>query len=411
VWPAQHGGLWNYDITLPVTPFNEHTWSEDLQDDGYNMGYAGKWHVSAQKSPLDFGYDDYVSDGQYSSWRKRQNLPGPNSGIPTNPNNHWMGGTDPVPLKKTHTHWLAKKATGLINKYNKDDKPWHMVFSLREPHLPDNPVKKFIKLYDTAEIKPWGSFPDPFINKPYIQKQQLYNWGIEDYTWKQWAGYVEHYYAMISQADDAIGLVLDAIRKMGVDKNTVIIFTSDHGDAAGSHGMIDKHYIMYDDVVHIPLVIKWDGMIKPGSRCDKFVENGLDLASTIPNLAGFRFVQSKGCSLLSLLEGKQVDQWRKFAFSNYNGAQFGLYVERMIRNNQWKYIWNLTDIDELYNLQKDKWEMENLISDSKYQGTLKHLRHELYKSLKKRHDPIIGWTGKPQLLEQEKLGVNEKIKN
>ncbi len=399
LWPAQHKGLWNYDITLPVAPFDSHTWTEDLKDDGYLLGYIGKWHVSAKKTPIDFGFDDYVSDEQYPIWRNRQNLP---EVVPVIKNNTWMGGVDPAPLGKQHTHWLAGKAIRLIKKYHKAGKPWNMVLSFREPHLPCNPSKRFLEMYDTSAIKPWKNFSDSLIHKPYIQKQQLYNWGIEDYTWKQWAVYVKHYYAMISQTDDAIGKVLDFLNQIGIEKNTVVIFTADHGDMAGAHGMIDKHYVMYDEVVHVPLVIKWDGVIEPDNECNKFVINGLDLSATIPAIAGFKFMQSKGRSLLPLLEGKRPVSWRKFAFSNYNGAQFGLYVERMIRNNHWKYIWNLTDIDELYNLKKDPQEMTNLISVPKYKDTLRYLKRKLYISLKARHDPIVNWAGKPQLLEEER---------
>ena len=61
-WPEQHKGLWNYDITLPVTPFNGPTWTEKLSEKDIKMGYVGKWHVSDRKSPKDFGFDDYVPE-------------------------------------------------------------------------------------------------------------------------------------------------------------------------------------------------------------------------------------------------------------------------------------------------------------------------------------------------------------
>ncbi|GAA4299742.1 sulfatase-like hydrolase/transferase [Compostibacter hankyongensis] len=398
-WPAQHKGLWNYDITLPVSLFNEHTWSEDLKGSGYSMGYVGKWHVSPEKTPLDFGYEDYVSDAQYQQWRKQQGI---SPAVPALNGNRWMGGRDPAALEQTHTHWLAENAIGLIKKYAGMGKPWHVVLSLSEPHLPCNPVQAFLNLYDAAKIKPWGNFPDSFVHKPYIQKQQLYNWGIENYTWKQWAVYVQHYYAMISQADSAIGMVLNTVHKMGLDENTVVIFTADHGDAGGSHGMIDKHYVMYEEEVHVPLIIKWKGVTEPGSHCDNFILNGLDLSATIPDLAGFQFTQSRGGSLVPLMSGKHPSGWRKFAFSNYNGQQFGLYVERMIRSSNLKYIWNLTDVDELYDLKRDPWEMNNLISTSQYQDSLKYLRAALYTHLKREGDPIINWVGEKQLLDGKK---------
>ena len=400
LWPAQHKGLWNYDITLPVALFDEHTWTEDLESAGYNQGYAGKWHVHPVKTPLDFGFDEYVSDGQYKAWRKEQKLP---ALVPVYKDFVWMGGVDPAPLGKTHTHWLAQKAINQIKRFQKDGKPWHMRLEFVEPHLPCNPTADFLKMYNVGDIKPWGNFPDAMAHKPYIQKQQLYNWGIENFTWKEWAVYMQHYYAMISQTDDAIGMVLNAIKEMGLSDETIVVFTADHGDAAGSHGLIDKHYVMYDEEVHVPLVIKWPGVVEPGSQSDKFVINSLDLSATIPQMAGFRFMQSRGSSLIPLLKGENPATWRKYAYSNYNGQQFGLFVQRMIRNDKWKYIWNLTDVDELYDLEKDPWEMNNLIGNDTFKEVLSVLRHDLYEDLARRKDPTAShWAGEKQLLEGKK---------
>jgi arylsulfatase A-like enzyme len=399
-WPEQHKGLWNYDITLPVALFDEHTWTEDLKSSGYNQAYAGKWHVDPVKTPLDFGFNKYVSDTDYYLWRKTQNLP---EAIPVIKDFIWMGGMDPVSLEKTHTHWLAQKAIDQIKIFKNEGKPWHMRLEFVEPHLPNNPTAEFLNLYEVADIRPWGNFPDDLVNKPYIQKQQLYNWSIENYTWKEWSVYMQHYYAMISQTDDAVGRVLKALKELGLSENTIVIFTSDHGDAAGSHGLMDKHYVMYDEEVHVPLVIKWPGVVKPNSRSDKFVINSLDLSATIPQMAGFEFMQSQGSSLVPLLKGENPEKWRKYAFSNYNGQQFGLYVQRMIRNEKWKYIWNLTDIDELYDLVHDPWEMNNLISNNTYNKVLAELRHDLYNDLKNRKDPMASnWAGEKQLLEGKK---------
>ncbi|MEO5999151.1 MAG: sulfatase-like hydrolase/transferase, partial [Chitinophagaceae bacterium] len=162
LWPEQHKGLWNYDITLPVATFESHTWTEDLRKSGYYLGYLGKWHVHPFKTPLDFGFNDYVPDLAYAQWRKAQQLP---AVIPVKKDFLWMGGEDPAPLDKTHTHWLAQEAIAEMKKANGSGKPWHIRLDFVEPHLPCNPVKQFINLYNKDDMRSWPNFPDSFINK------------------------------------------------------------------------------------------------------------------------------------------------------------------------------------------------------------------------------------------------------
>ena len=397
-WPEHHGGLWNYEAFLPVRLFDEPTWSEAIQDSGYQTGYVGKWHVHPEKTPLDFGFDDYVSDEEYHKWRAAQKLPPVKQLSP----DFWFGGMDPAPLEKTHTHWLAEQAIQLIRRYQKRGEPWHIRLDHAEPHLPCYPTQAFLDLYKQEDIQPWGNFPDSFQNKPYLQKQQLVNWGLENYTWRDWAPYVHRYLAMISQIDDAIGLVLNALKELGLEKDTVVVYTADHGDACGGHGMIDKHYVMYEDVVHVPLIVRWPGVVKPGSRSESFVINELDLASTMPEVAGVEFA-GEGRSLLPLLRGTTPGDWRKYAFSTYNGQQFGLVTQRMIRDERWKYVWNLTDVDELYDLREDPWELENRVGKSKYGAELARLRQDLAKELKRRGDPAFSVWVEKQLLEGRKI--------
>src|SRR5690606_23208510 len=96
--------------------------------------------------------------------------------------NGWLGEVDPVPLEHTRTHWLADQAISLIEQYAGSDQPWHLRLDLPEPHLPCQPHQQFLDLYAEREIPQWRSFRDTFLNKPYIQKQQLLNWGLEHYT-------------------------------------------------------------------------------------------------------------------------------------------------------------------------------------------------------------------------------------
>jgi len=399
LWPEKHKGLWNYDITLPVTPFDEKVWPGELQKAGYKTGYVGKWHVHETKTPLDFGFDDYVSDNDYRKYRKELNIA---KEIALD-SMFWFGGIDPADLNESHTHYLAQKCIELIKKYEAAGMPWHIRLDHVEPHLPCFPVKQFLDMYKAEDIPAWKNFGDKFDNKPYIQKQMKYNWGLEKTKWEQWARYMQRYYAIISQVDDAVGMVLKAIDELNLRNNTVVIYTADHGDAAGSHGFIDKHYVMYDEEVHIPFIVRWPGVIKPGSVNNDFVIHELDMAATIPAIAGVNW-KSQGANLLPLFKGETPAEWRKYAFSNYNGQQFGLFVQRMIRDNDFKYIWNMTDTDEFYDLKADPSEMKNQIKSKKYAKQIAIMRKALYADLVKREDPLVRQQAtKRQLVEGVKV--------
>jgi len=252
----------------------------------------------------------------------------------------------------------------------------------------------------------WPSFEDNFKNKPYIQKQQLYSWSIENFTWDDWAPIVARYYGIISQIDDAIGKIIDKLDSLGTANNTIVIYTSDHGDMCGSHRMIDKHYVLYDDIVKVPLLARWPGVIDKGSLCNNFVCHSLDIPPTILDIAGIEKKEFfQGASLLPLMKEEKVDEWRKFAVSTYNGQQFGLYTQRMIRTKEWKYIWNTTDVDELYNLEEDPCELNNVIYDSRHSGLIRELRCMLYNELIKDMDGLVAgnqWL-KNQLIGGKKI--------
>ena len=396
-WPEHDGGLWNYDITLPVRLFEADTWTEHLQKEGYRMGYVGKWHVHPTKTPLDFGFDDYVNEAQYTRWLSQQ---GEKPRRVNTGKTAMMGGYDSLAKESASVHWFVRRAIELIRSYEKEGKPWHLRLDYVEPHLPCYPVKEFYDKYASVLIPRWPNFPDRFENKPYIQQQQILNWGLEDYTWEDWERYMRSYYAVVEQVDDAIGILIRELEKEGLTDRTMIVYTADHGDAAGSHGMLDKHYVMYEEEVHVPLIVRWDGVVQPGSRSDAFVCQMLDLAATVPEVTGFEF-PTAGSSLLPLLTGKPDTACRDYAFSNYNGQQFGLYVQRMVRDKRYKYVWNPTDTDEFYDLEKDPYEMTNQIKNGSYAGEIQRLRKILYEDLQRRKDAAAGApsAAKRQLLD------------
>lgn len=388
--------LWNFaDETPPANSLqpSAFSWARSLKDAGYHTGFVGKWHVSPTYTPLDFGYQEYVSDEdlrrssqQYShDWQK----------------NGYFGDPCPIPLEDSPTHQNAAHVISMIDRYA--DEPLHIKMDFTEPHLPCNPSEPFASMY--PDVPQWHAFEDTLENKPYIQKQMLRNWNTQDMTWEDFKRTVKLYYGYISQVDDAIERVLQHLKDVGQLDNTIIIYTADHGDMCGNRKMMDKHYILYDDVVRVPLVIRYPGYIRPGIRCDQMVMNMLDLVPTILELAGLDVPDNlDGISLIPYLKEQSHPTPRKYALSTYNGQQFGLFTQRMLRNHKWKYIWNLTDVDELYDMQNDPHELHNLVAEPDYQTLLKDFRLEMLHELQKVDDWTIhsAWLH-DQLLFNRKL--------
>ena len=400
--PETFGALWNYGITLDIPALSpvEYTWVRDISEMGYQNSFIGKWSGHPTYGPLEYGFHHYVSLEEYRSFRKEKYPDAEYQG-------GWMGEVDPVPYEDNVSHWLANQAISQMKQLAKGDEPWHIRLDFPGPHLPCRPSREFADLYQGKDIPPWPSFGEDFANKPYIQKQQLYSWNMEDYTWEDWQDTVALYYATITEMDFAMGKVLRALEDLGDAENTIVIYTTDHGDMCGSHRMIDKHYIMYDDVVKVPLIIRYPGFASSGLVRNEFVCNFLDIPPTLLEMLEKPIPEFfSGKSLVPFLRGEQAEGWRTEAVSTYNGQQFGLYTQRMIRNHEWKYIWNTTDIDELYNMHMDPHELHNVIGQEQNLPLIKELRKKLYETLLQEGDGLVKsqWI-KNQLLNNKKINT------
>ncbi|MBD2867283.1 sulfatase-like hydrolase/transferase [Paenibacillus arenilitoris] len=408
--PETFGALWNYDGALPVAALqpDAYTWTQTLARSGYASAYFGKWGVNPVHDATAFGYREVVGEAEYRRFAAERY---PDVRFA----NGYFGETNPIPVEDADTHWFAARAVETMEKLQEAGGPWHIALHFAAPHLPSRPSGRFATMYDPSEVPEWAGFRETFEGKPYIQRQQLLSWGVERFDWDDWAQIVARYYGVVSQMDDAVGRVLDALARLGAADDTLVIFTSDHGDLCGSHRMMDKHYVMYDDVVRVPLVVRLPaaaGRCPRGVASDAFVYNFLDLPPTLLELLGLHSCDPgnlQGRSLLPLLaDGAAPEDWRDAVVSSYNGQQFGLYTQRMIRESRWKYVWNTTDIDELYDLQEDPAELVNRIGSPDLAATLAELRLRLHGQLTADGDPLAGneWTRR-QLLGNAKLSGDD----
>lgn len=400
MWPTQHGCL---SIPGPeiYRPAHEGlpTFSQELQRSGYHLGYVGKYHQELRGTPLEYGWESYTPLHEYQWWRIGQGVPWRRR------TNGWFGELDAdATPEQSELAWGAGKAIELIERYRKSPRPWVVRWDPVQPHLPNIVPEPYYSMYPPAEIAPWPSFADTLAGKPYIQAQQRRTWNLADWTWEaQWAPMVSRYLGEISLLDAQVGRLLAALDRWGLAENTLVVYTTDHGDLCGGHGMIDKHYIMYDDVMRVPLLMRWPGRLPAGTVCDDFVVHEMDLASTFCAAAGVPAPASfTGRDLLATATGADPAP-RPDVFGMWHGGQFGSYSQRMVRDRRWKYVYNMTAEDELYDLEIDPGELVNRATDPAAAAELARLRGRLVAWMESIRDPMLNSWTKPQLLEGRKV--------
>ena len=380
VQPESLGILCNYNFLRgngadPAVP----TWVSELKDAGYRCGFAGHWDASPHGNENAFGYETIFSNGDWGRMisEKYGSIDYPNS---------WFGCSSPIAFEDTKTCSICDSVSDFIRESN--GQPWHAWLDLVDPHLPCRPSAPYVTMYSPDDMKPWPGFGDTLENKPYIQHKQIENWHLENYQWKDFAPTKAFYFGLITQTDAAIGRVLDTLRETGQYDNTLIILLADHGDTSGDHGMMDKHYILYDSVVHVPFIVRHPSL--GHAVIDKFACSSLDVAPTVEKIVGLE-AQSKrhGRAVTDYIDGSETPDYAVFTS---NGQQFGLFSQRGIRTDRYKYIWNMTDIDEFYDLELDPGEKVNRASDPEYKEIMDDMGKKLFAELKRRGDPFAtGW--------------------
>ncbi len=376
------GCYWNNSNmrTQSLRPNTFYSWLIELINNGYITAHFGKWDINPIYTPLDFGYDKSISLAKkVSQLNDLQEI------------NGYFGAVDYDKYENSIAYWETDRTIELIKHCNKKKEPFFVHCEFIQPHLPCFPNKQFIDIYEGKTIPKWENFDESFHNKPYIQKQQLLSWKVNTFKWEDWESVVRRYYAAVSQLDDCVGRIKQTLEEIGQADNTIIIFTADHGSLCGAHRMMDKHYVMYEDVIHVPLIIHYPTKFPAREISDFYVCNTLDLASTITdfteNYEG-KYSDFHGISLLPSLLGQPQPNMRDSIEITFNGQQAGLYSQRCIRTDKWKYVWNGTDVDELYDMENDQHELNNLIY-SGLDDVVAALREKLYEKLLAHDDALM----------------------
>jgi len=229
-----------------------------------------------------------------------------------------------------------------------------------------NPEQR--KKWDAA----YGKMNEQFIKDfPEMSEKDKMKW--------RYQRYMQDYLGTIAAVDEGVGKVLDFLKANGLDKNTIIVYTSDQGFYLGEHGWYDKRFI-FDESFKTPLLVQWDGVIRPGSKNSQMVQN-LDFAQTFLDAAGIKApADMQGESLLPVFKGKGKN-FRDAAYYHYYEYPGVHMVKRHygIVTEKYKLVHFYYDVDEweLYDRTLDKNELKNVYHDPAYA----RVREELHKKL------------------------------
>ena len=425
LYPHTHGEIKNesnhkYDTEL---------YFDRLTQQGYNLYYFGKWHAG-KGVPMDFGCkgfsipaygNPYITE-RYKEYLKMKNLPYFQVKIDHSfhdPNQKFTQIIDVyenqihspsfimasehasgpmITPKETHeAFFLSELACEQLQKIAKEGNktPFHMRVDFWGPHQPYYATEEFFNLYDPESIPEHPNFRDNLKSKPRIYRKDV-NYPTSDngdliypnpLPWSIWQEVLTANYAQQSLMDEAIGNILNKLKELELAENTMVIWTSDHGDGLACHGgHFDKDAYMPEELLRIPFFIRYPGKIPQDIKIDKLISN-IDVAPTILDAAGTRFSeQIHGRSILPLFKDEKSN-WREDIMCETHGHTT-THLGRALIYDKFKYIYNENDLDELYNIGEDPYELSNLINQDEHKDLLSDMKRRLKKWRKMTNDDV-----------------------
>ncbi len=404
LYPSEHG-VWNnigVGNTLSKGLYSGvKLFSEDLQEAGYTTLFSGKWHVSCYDSPKDRGFSHLSDPNRYPTeplthktpsqkrWKDYEYCEPPHrrkegelyrEGYP----NYIHYGSNKNPYNDTTT---VEEAIKLFKQRALPDTPWCHYIGTIGPHDPYCPPQRFLDMYQIEDITLPKNFYDDLQDKPNLYRRTQDR--FDQLTEQEHKEAIRHYLAYCSYEDELFGQVLEALEASGQVDNTLVLFTSDHGDYMGEHGLWCKGLPCFLGGYHIPAVIRWPkGIQKPNRVVDDMIAI-TDFAPTLLEASGISVSQSfSGKSLMDYLQNTQRIPIHTAHHTQTNGNE--LYgIQRSVMTRKWKYVYNGFDYDELYNMQDDPEELHNLAKDPAYRSVIRGLAKQLWQFAKNHKDVCI----------------------
>ena len=360
-------GAWDNAASLSS---DEATWAHLLNAAGYETVLCGKMHFQGPDQLHGFG-QRLLSDvhgnsspelaANWTEWHPETAAAGMDMFDEVGPGEHPFSAYDEA---------ATARASAFIRSQQDDARPWALLVGLITPHYPFVVRRNFWDLYWPGH----ADLPDvpARMQDLHPHKRRLAEWFSfvdvpDDLAARARAGY----YGLITYTDACLGALLDAVDESGQADETVVVYTSDHGEGAGEHGMWNKH-TFYENSVGVPLIIRWPARIRAGGRVRQPVSL-VDLARTILDAAGAVTPDNwAGQSLLPVAAG-QAGEGEGLAISDFL-ADGSWSACRMARVGNLKYNYYHGAPEELFDLEADPAELNDLSMDPRHARSLRNLR-------------------------------------
>jgi arylsulfatase A-like enzyme len=353
-------GMFLNDLYLPS---EELCMAEIFKSAGYNTAYLGKWHLDGH------GRVNNVSPERrqgFDFWKALE------CSHEYNKMPYYENDSPEMKYWDEYSPYaLSKEAQRYITEHAGSGNPFLLFVSIETPHFPHvSAPAEYKALYPESEIKTAPNVPEELIGKV---REEL-----------------NGYYAHCTATDKAIGELIKKIEELGLMKNTVVVFTSDHGEMMGAHGIRPKSkQAAYDESVHVPFLIKTPFTDKKKGNVVNAPINTPDILPTLLSLANIKIPKS--------VEGEDLSRLVKSPDPNADGAalvmnvcpfgnEYVLSEYRGIRTKQYTYICSPDGPEMMFDNLVDKYQMNNLVGKTEFANLQKELSKKLDKSLKKIGD-------------------------
>lgn len=311
---------------------------------------------------------------------------------------------------------ITEAAVRFIRGEAAGDSPFFMWLSYPGPHWPFTCPAKYVDTVppDNVDMPP----RDELEAKPPAQAATRRILGLENTPEDDFRKIISLYYGNCRYIDDQLSRVFALLEELGIREDTIICFTSDHGDYLGEHGLMHKSPTVYDCLTKIPFIWWWPGHIAPGQRCAELVEAGVDLAPTIYDLCGIQHPPGmQGISLARALLGQESYPERDACFCEVGIEESQLTPEdipdnivpespyerwaleglghrywggrvKMVRSGKWKLGYYERGGGELYDLEEDPWELHNLYDSPGHREIVAALKEKLLQWMMKTENNL-----------------------